>query len=166
MTLTIFSMSAGRLIAPNTRKPRRFFGRKVADREPVITSGELEGVPVLQVETFGRHGGASFMIDPDRWAAVSAERGTQWLLIPAADGWFYVGSSRIAASQRREHGGITPVAFLARILVGAKAGQHVRYRNGSALDLRMVNLELLGPRWPSSTWAILHNRSTTRSVQQ
>ena len=152
MTLTIFSMSAGRLIAPGTRKPRRFFGRKVADREPVITTGEVEGTPVLHVETFGRHGGASFVVDPDRWATISAERGTQWGMMPGGDKWFYIASGRIAATRQRQHEGVTPVVFLARLIVDAKPGQHVRYRNGSALDLRVTNLELLeGPRRASGT---------------
>ena len=150
MTLTIYTISAGRLIAPSKRRPRRFFGRSVADREPVITTSEIDGEPVLYVEAFGRHGGGSFIIDPDRWADISAERGTQWCMMPGGDKWFYIASGRIAATKQREHDGITPVVFLARLIVGAKAGQHVQYRNGSALDLRVSNLELHdGPRWAS-----------------
>ena len=152
MTLNIHSISTGRLIKPRRPSSRRFLGRRVADREPVIISGEVEGAPVLHVETFGRHGGAAFTLDPDRWAAISSERGTQWGLIPGGGRLFYVVSGRIAATKQREHDGITPLAFLARIVVGATADQRVRFKNGKTLDLRVSNLELLdGPRRASGT---------------
>ena len=123
-------------------RKRRYLGHKTADREPVITSGEVDGEPVLFIEIFGRRGGPSFCIDTDQWPAISSRHGSQWSRVMTASNG-YVASGRRLASRQAPHGGIVPVVLLARILIGAARRQHVRYVNGNSLDLRLSNLILV-----------------------
>ena len=146
MSQPAFITTTSALTAPSNdaavKRTRRYLGHKTADREPTITQSTLAGEPVLLVETFGRHGGASFIIEPDQWDRVSGERGSRWGRL-RNDNKGYVASGRRAASRQPRHGGVVPVVILARLVSGATKGQHLRYANGNPLDLTLKNLEVI-----------------------
>lgn len=100
----------------------------------------------VSVALGGAYGTGQWMtLDASVWSEVRASHGASWgwnLDGQRRNGRVVCGAYRLAHAARQS--GPRPTAVLARIITGAKRGEEGVYRNGSALDLRMSNLEVLG----------------------
>ena len=134
--------AAGSTPEVTAKRSRAFLGRvEWGDREPEVRHEVMDGEPVCRVELGGRHGvGMTFLIDADDWDKVVSDVGSQWVAFRDSEGALYVGSGRSRAGRHAGQSGRAPVAFLARLLLGAFHGDLVIHLSGDPFDLRRSNL--------------------------
>jgi hypothetical protein len=128
-------------IETETRRKRRKGLKKLPKGEPVVRRSSLDGKPVVFIALFGARGeGCEMVLSPDTWARASALYGSRWVLNVSGAGHAQVRCGTAKAASAARQPGERPTATLARILMGAKRGEVVRYRDKNPLNLRTENL--------------------------
>jgi len=104
---------------------------KSKHRRPTYSRGP-EGEPlVLLPLTRGR----TAKLDREDWEWVSEEYGDQWLALHDGQGNFYATASRANDPYRPAY-----AVKLQRLIMDAKPGERVTFKNGDSLDCRRSNL--------------------------
>jgi 1-acyl-sn-glycerol-3-phosphate acyltransferase len=105
----------------------------------------IDGGEAVMVALHGTRGRGMFMIlDAPNWHHIKSTIGDVWGINIAGTGLHFqvrCGAARVAALAKQP--GDRPTATLARILMNAKRGEKVRYRDGNPLNLRRANLEVV-----------------------
>lgn len=128
--------------APRIRK-RRQNGRAAL---PKKTEARLvDGGRSVMVALHGTRGRGKWMVlDARDWQHIKSTIGDVWGINVSGTGRHFqvrCGAARVAGLAKQP--GDRPTATLARILMNAKRGEVVRYRDGNALNLRRENLEVV-----------------------
>lgn len=125
--------------------------------EPVATPA---GADTYYVALSGTHGaGLHMTVDRDDWEHARRTWGGRWI-IHAVGGCRYVASGRRQATASVKQNASCPLAYLARLLMAAKPGETVIFRNGDTLDLRRSNLAVLDE---AAAAALKHKRIVARA---
>lgn len=134
--------TASAAVPSRTARKRRKAPRA---RLPKRTAVRILGSGAMAVSLHGTYGrGKEMVLDDHDWHQIRMTVGDVWLL--NANGgrthWYVrCGAARLARLARQS--GARPTASLARILVNAKRGELVLYRDGDPLNLRRANLEVV-----------------------
>ncbi|QTI78339.1 hypothetical protein IAI58_11615 [Roseomonas marmotae] len=145
--------------AESERRPRRRNRRLPVKRNPnpSVLHVLADGRPCVLVELTGSAAqGRRMLLDTADWERIHREFGRHWTLLDrAGSSLSVVGKSKAAMAWARASGqqGSSPVALLARVIVGLPGvrGMVVRHRNGIPLDLRRLNL-LPVPKKEARSW--------------
>ncbi|MBW6398659.1 HNH endonuclease [Roseomonas sp. HJA6] len=127
---------------PRTVK-RRQNGRAALPKQ---TEARLvDGGKSVMVALHGTRGrGKCMTLDARDWHHIKTTIGDVWGINVSGTGLHFqvrCGAARVAALAKQP--GERPTATLARILMNAKRGEVVKYRDGNPLNLRRENLEVV-----------------------
>jgi hypothetical protein len=104
----------------------------------------LDGDKAAMGALHGTRGRGKFMLlDTRDWHDIKTTIGDVWLLNSSGNGHEYVRRSAHAIGANARQPGARPTATLARIIMDAKRGEVVLYRDGNPLNLRRANLEVV-----------------------
>lgn len=140
-------------LTKRTKRTRRPTTRGPVVANPSVTTGTIDGEPVVYVPLSGNGFNRQMIVDADRWPMVVDLWGKSWGLVTPGIGYAYVASARAAVGPLAGQKGSLPVAYLARLLTNADRDHVVRFNNEDSLDLRDSNLRVL-TRAEARRWSV------------
>lgn len=117
---------------------------------PVPTPAPIADTVLIPLH--GKHGRGNFMrLNADDWTLAEAAWGGAWALTPNGNGRSYVTACRRALYDLADQRGSGHTSRLSRLLLGARRGEIVVFRDGDQLNLTRSNMELLN-RKAAARW--------------